>query len=479
MTNKVSSAFGWKFFERFSVQMMNFVVTLILARILSPDDYGVVSLITIFTTLATTFVQTGFNTALIQKKQIEDNDYKSVLLFSFGIASVLYLILFVAAPFLGGFFEKSELSPLLRVMALILFPGAYNSVQIAYVTRDLRFKLLTKSSLISGGVAAVIGFVIAFCGGGAWALVAQQLANQVLNCVVLSLQTKWIPKGHFSSNSIKELIPFGSKIWASSFLVALFLDIRSVFIGKVYTTEMLAFFNRGKQFPQAIMDSVNGTIQTVLLPIYSEKQDSVKEVLAQVRLTIRMLTLVLFPLMVGLASVAKPMINLLLTEKWLECVPFLQIFAVGYLFQTVQLSVIQAFKALGDGGTPLRLEIIKKTIEMTLLVLLINQGVLVVAFSLLISSAVSQALNMLSAKKVLGYCVLDQFKDLLPATVFSLIMAASIYGVRCLIANDLLQLVVSVLVGVLVYFFLCVLTKNKEFKFMIRFLKDKNKLKRD
>lgn len=466
MEKKVTAAFGWKFIERLSVQGTNFLVTLLLARLLTPSDYGVVSIVTIFIALATTFVQGGLNTALIQRKEVSGDDYVTILGFSESVAAILYIVIFFSAPFIGRCYHAQELSGLLRVTAIVLFPGAFNSVQVAYVTRDLRFRVLTVSSFISAIIAAIVGIGMAIAGFGAWALVAQQLVNQVSTCLVTYLILRWIPKGRFSLVSLKQLLPFGAKVFATNFIVALFLDIRSLLIGQIYSSEALGFFNRGKQFPQAIMESINGTIQTVLLPVYSQKQDSVNSVTDMVSKTVRMTSLILFPMMVGLASVAEPLVSLLLTDKWLECVPFLQIFAIGYLFQAIQLAIIQAFKAIGDSGTPLKLEIIKKIVEVILLLVTIKRGVLLFASSILLCSVISHVLNSVSARRILRYSIKRQIADIIPATIFSTVMAISVRMAIRVVNGELLRLAVGIGIGVAVYLLLCTVFCIPEMKLM-------------
>ena len=463
MERKVTAAFGWKFFERISVQGTNFLVTLLLARLLTPSDYGTVSIVTIFIALATTFVQGGFNTALIQRKDVDGDDYLTILAFSEFVAMILYFVIYVMAPIIGKCYRSEELCSLLRVMAIVLFPGAFNSIQVAYVTRDLRFKVLTVSSFLSALIAAV-GIGLAVAGFGAWALVVQQLVNQIATCVITYCIVRWIPQGKLSIQSLRRLLPFGAKVFASNFVVALFLDIRSLLIGQIYSSEALGFFNRGKQFPQAVMESVNGTIQTVLLPVYSQKQDSISSVTKMVSKTVRISSFLLFPMMVGLAAVAEPLVSLLLTDKWLECVPYLQIFAIGYLFQAIQLAIIQAIKAIGDSGTPLKLEIIKKCAELFFLVVTIKKGVLVFASSLLICSTFSHLLNMVAARKILKYTIKQQIADILPATLFSAVMAICVKSFTQIIDGELVSLLGGIGIGIVIYFLLCVLFRVPELK---------------
>ena len=474
MDHKLTHAFGWKFIERVSVQGTNFLVTLLLARLLTPSDYGIVSIVLIFTTLATILVQGGFNTALIQKKDTSGDDYVTILIFSELVAVIAFCALFTVAPVIETLYHMNGLAILLRVMSLVLFPCAFNSVQVAYITRDLRFKILTVSSLISSVLAAVVAIIMAINSFGVWALVAQQLIIQVSTCIVTYCIVRWLPKGHFSIDSLKRLLPFGSKVFASNFITAFFLDIRGLVIGQVYSSDALGFFNRGKQFPQAVMESVNTTIQTVLLPVYSKRQDSIDYVTQMVSKSIRLSSLILFPMMVGLAAIAEPLVQVLLTEKWLPCVPYLRIFAVCYLFQTIQIPIIQAFKGIGDSGTPLKLEIIKKCVEIILLFTTIRFGLYPFALSLVASSVISQILNMVFAKRVIGYTVPQQMMDIVPATVFSALMGASILLIGSFISSAVARLFVGISAGIVIYCALCILFHVPEVQLIISFLNKRN-----
>lgn len=448
---KIVSAFGWKFAERVSVQGANFILTLILARMLTADDYGLIALIVVFTSIATTFVQGGFNTALIQKKDPSGDDYVSILLFSLAVALLLYGILYLAAPAVAAFYRIDVLSRVLRVMALLLLPAAVSSVQVAYVTRDLRFRELGVCNFISVVASAGIGIGMARLGFGAWSLVAQQLSLHVVLSLALLAATRWIPRGRFSFASIHALIPFGSRILAQNLMVQIFLNIRSLIIGRVYTTADLGYFNRGKSFPQTIMESINGTIQTVLLPWYSKEQDNKERVVSMLRRTIRISGFLIFPFVIGLACIAHPLVRLLLTDKWLPCVPFLQIFAVGYLFNPIQTSSAQALKALGDSRTPLRIEIIRKVTEFALLILSMRYGVLAIALSTLVNGFVGTCVTFMPNSRLLGYGLGQQLSDLLPPVFLSLGMGALVLLIIRTVSGTALQLILSVLCGGVAY----------------------------
>lgn len=467
---KVVSAFSWKFFERLSVQGASFLVTLILARLLTPDDYGVIALITVFISLANTFVQGGFNTALIQKKNATQEDFFSVTVFTLFVAILLYIILFVSAPGLARFYAMPEITSIVRVMALLLIPAAINSVQVAYVTKDLRFKVLSASSLISTGLAAIIGISMAYCGSGAWALVAQQISIQLFSCISILFLTKWSPKGKFSAKSIRELIPYGSRILCANLLVTLFLNLRSMIIGRLYSSEALGFFNRGKQFPQAVMESINGTIQSVLLPVYANEQDHRQKMLKMVRLSIQVSSYIIFPMMIGLACVAPALVELLLTEKWLPCVPFLQLFAFSYMCQPAQLSTAQAYRAIGDSKTTLHLEFVRKIAEIVLLVISLRHGTVAIAFSSVVAGVVALTMAFAPNVRILHYTISEQLADLLPSLTMSVVMGVIVLWIGRVNLSVWLQLLLQIFGGVAVYFLLSLIFKPKAFTFLLKIL---------
>lgn len=470
---KVVSAFSWKFVERLSVQGASFLVTLILARLLTPGDYGVIALITVFISLANTFVQGGFNTALIQKKDATQEDFFSVTVFTLLVAIILYVVLFILAPWLAKFYAMPEITNIVRVMSLLLIPAAINSVQVAYVTKDLRFRILSTSSLISTGLAAIIGISMAYCGFGAWALVAQQVSVQLLSCITILIMTKWSPKGRFSAQSIKELIPYGSRILCGNLLVTLFLNLRSMIIGRLYSSEALGFFNRGKQFPQAVMESINGTIQSVLLPVYANEQDHREKMLKMVRLSIQVSSYLIFPMMIGLACVAPALVELLLTDNWLPCVPFLQLFALSYMCQPAQLSTAQAYRATGDSKTTLHLEFARKVAEIVLLVISLRYGTIAIALSSVAAGVVALAMAFVPNVRILHYTIREQLADLVPALIMSLAMGGSVLWIGQIDSSAWLRLVLQVMSGVLVYFLISLIFKPKAFTFILDILKKK------
>ena len=468
---QVLHAFGWKFTERIALQLANFVVLLVLARLLTPQDYGIVALVMIFVSIANTLVQSGFNTALIQKKDPQPSDFFSVLVFSFLAAFLLYGLIYFTAPYLAGYYKMPELCPVMRATALILFPGAFNSIQVAYLTHYLKFKILTIGVCLAVLIAGIAGIVSAWQGLGIWALVIQQLTSKICVCVFLLLLNRWIPSGTFSLERLKKLFGFGSKILASNLLVTLFLNLRSLFIGRLYTAADLGFFNRGKQFPQAVMEGINGTIQSVLLPVYAQHQDQREKVIGMLRQTIRLSTFLIFPMMCGLVAIAAPLVQLLLTDKWALCIPFIQIFALTYMCQPSQIASTQTYTALGDSSTPLKLEFFRKGTEITLLLISLPFGVTAIALSALFAGILACLVTFYPNKKILNYAVISQIQDILPALLLSGIMAGLVYITGLFITTIYVKLTVQVLVGVVFYAGAALVFRMQAGYFLVNLLK--------
>lgn len=476
----VLSSLGWKFFEKMGTQGANFIVTLILARILSPDDYGSIAIVMVFISIATVFVQGGFNTALIQKKDADDLDFSSVFFFSLAVSIIIYLLFWILSPVIAKFYNNQSLEKVIKVLALILIPGAVNSIQVAYATRNLKFRLIFFSTFISIMISATVGIIFAFVYKNIWALVTQQLVNQISLCVIMFITVKWRPTCQISIHRIRKLINFGSKILISNLMIQFFLEIRSLIIGKVYSSEQLAYFNKGKQFPQTLMESINSTIQTVMLPTYSLVQEDKIEIKNMVRKSIQVSTFIIFPLMLGEIAISKPMICFLLTEKWIEAVPYSNIFAITYMFFPMQISTAQAIKAIGDSGTPLRLELVRKLMEIFLLIITLHKGVYSIALTSIVVGGIGYLISMLPNKKILNYSYREQIEDILPQLVISSIMFCAVKILIKYVKGDLLKIIIGVIFGIFAYALLAIITNNKVFAYLratvVSILKNKDRV---
>lgn len=461
--NSVVGAMIWRLLERAVYMGGNFVITLVLARLLSTSDYGTVSLIMVFVNLANTFVNGGFGAALIQKKELHKNDRSSVLFFSLSMAFALYLLLFFTAPSIGSYYRMESFAPAIRVTALLLFPAAVSCVQVACVTRDMRFSVLTVSSVIAMILAAAVGITMAYMGFGIWALVAQQVVRYTTDCIVVRIMAKVKLKGGISLKSLKEMIPFGSKVLASDLIAALFLDLRTMIIGGMYNASALGIFDRGKQFPQTVITGINSAMQSVLLPAYSKEQDDKSRVVGMLRRTICISHFIIVPLLMGLACVAEPLVKVLLTDKWLGCVPFLQIFAFCYMMTPIQSSVAQAYKAIGDSGTTLKLEFVRKGLEIVLLLISLPFGIKAIAFSTLVACILSVIITIFPNRKILGYKFREQFADVVPSFILSAVMSVAILIIGRFIEGAMLSMLVQIISGAVIYILIAKLTNMKAY----------------
>ena len=309
--SKILSSLLWKLLEQSGTQGIQLIVQIVLARLLLPEEYGIIAIVTVFITLANVFVQSGFNTALIQKKDADELDFSSVLYLSSGVAALLYVIIYLLAPLIANYYTQPLLAPVLRVLSLTLFIGAFNSIQNAFIARNMLFKRLFISSLGAVIVSGIVGIAAAYNGWGVWALVAQQLINQLTIAIILWFTVKWRPHILFSFKRVKELFSYGSKLLLSGVIDTLYRDLRTLIIGKMYPTSMLGFYNRGQKFPQIIVSNINGSIQSVMLPVLSVHQDNRRRVKDMMRRAIITSSFFIFPMMIGLAVVAEPLIKII------------------------------------------------------------------------------------------------------------------------------------------------------------------------
>ena len=441
----------WRFAERCGAQGVTFIVSLVLARILDPSVYGVIALVTVFTALLQVFVDSGMGTALIQKKNADDLDFSSVFYFNIVISGLLYVLLFLVAPLIAQFYEMPELTPVVRIMSLSLIISGVKNVQQAYVSRNLLFKRFFFSTLGGTIGAAIIGICMAYQGYGVWALVAQNLFNQTIDTIILWITVKWRPKAIFSFQRMKELFSFGWKLLISALIDTGYRELRSLIIGKLYTTSDLAFYNKGASFPQQIVTNINASIDSVLLPTMAKEQDSAAVVCGITRRAIKTSTYVMMPMMMGLAVCAESLVRLILTEKWLPCVFFLRVFCFTYAFYPVHTANLNAIKAMGRSDLFLKLEIIKKIVGLVALVSTIWISVRAMAYSFFVTSILSQIINSWPNRKLLNYTYSDQIKDMLPQIGLSCLMGGILFCVTLFGLPDIITLLIQIPLGVVIY----------------------------
>lgn len=460
----------WKFAERISAQLISLIVSIILARLLGPSDYGTVSIVMIFITLANVFVSDGLGSALIQKKHATATDYFSVLYFNIGMSCVLYLILFFLAPFISKFYGKGYeiLTPVLRILGLRIILTAVNSVQEAYISRKMIFRKFFLATLSGTIVSAAVGIYMAYAGYGVWALVAQYLVCTGVSTLVLFVTLKKRPQFIFSFNSLKELLPYGVRILGAGLLISGYQELRALIIGKIYSSADLAYYDRSRNFPNLIVTNINTSISAVLFPKMSKEQDNLERIKSTTRNSIRFSSYIMCPMMLGLAAVAEPFIRLILTDKWIDCVPLLQWFCIIYLFQPIHSANMQAIKGLGRSDIYLKLEIIKKVIEMIVLLAVMWISVDAIVIGMAICTTLFTFINAYPNIKLLNYKFKEQMADILPCLIMSAIMFIIVYSVGLIPMQDMVKLLLQVVTGLGVYIALSIFTKNKEFVFFIK-----------
>lgn len=469
--NKVVSNFIWRFAERCGAQAVQFIVSIVLARLLAPEVYGTIALITVITTILNVFVDSGMGNALIQKKDADSKDFSTVFYFNLFICIVLYIGLFISAPWISAFYNDITLTPVIRVLGLTIVISGVKNIQQAYVSKTMQFKRFFFSTLGGTIGAAVVGIWMAYKGLGVWALVAQQIFNTTVDTLILWITVKWRPTKEFSLERLKGLFSYGWKLLVSSLLDTVYNNIRQLIIGRMYTASDLAYYNRGKQFPDLIINNINTSIDSVLLPTMSQEQDNKERIKVMTRRAIKTSTYIMAPLMMGLAFCGTSVVRLILTEKWIACVPFMQIFCITSMFYPIHTANLNAIKAVGRSDLYLKLEVIKKIVGMILLFSTMWFGVMAMAYSLLVTSVLSQIINSWPNRKLLNYGYLEQLKDIMPGVMLAVVMGMCIYPVQLVGLPDIITLGIQVILGVIIYILGSRLFKLESYEYVWNMIK--------
>jgi len=449
--SKVISNLFWRFAERFGAQLVTFAVTIVLARLLDPSLHGTIVQVTAITSILMVFVDAGMGNALIQKKDPDDLDFSSVFYFNLVFCLFLYTLLFFAAPWIAALYKASELTAIVRVLGLTVVVSGVKNVQQAYVSKTLQFKRFFFATLGGTLFSAVVGITLAYLGFGVWALVGQQLSNVTVNTVILWFTVGWRPKRLFSFERLRGLLAYGWKLLAAQLLDTVYLKLYPLIIGARYNAADTAFFDRGQNWPNLVVENINASIDSVLLPVLAARQDHKTQVRELTRRAIKTSTFVLMPLMAGLAACAEPLVRLLMTEKWLPCVPYMQVFCAIYALYPIHTANLNAIKAMGRSDVFLKLEIIKKVLETGILLVTLRLGVFYMALGQLALGLLAQFVNAWPNRRLLDYAYGQQLRDVLPALALSLLMAGCVWSVTRLGLGDFVTLLIQVPLGAAVY----------------------------
>lgn len=447
----VTQNFFWRLLERFGAQGVTFVVSIVLARVLETNTYGTVALITAITSVLQVFVDSGLGSALIQKKDADNIDFSTVFYFNLAICACLYIGLFFASPLIARFYERKELTPVIRVLGLVLIISGFKNIQNAYVSRNLLFKKYFFATLGGTVAAAIIGIWMAYKGYGVWALVVQNVVNQLVDTIILWIIVEWRPKAVFSFQRFKILFTYGWKLLASSLIDTVWIQARQLIIGKKYSANDLSFYNKGQEYPQLLTNSINASIDSVLFPVMSQAQESAEKVKAITRKAIQIESYILWPMMIGLAACAESLVCVLIKEKWLPSVFYLRIFCITFAFYPIHVANLNAIKAMGRSDLYMKLEILKKIVGLVLLAISMWISVRAMAYSLLIGSIASQIINSWPNKHLLDYGYVEQIKDVIPSAALALVMGAIVYCIYLLHLPYRITLLIQIVSGVTIY----------------------------
>lgn len=466
----------WSGIERFSVQGIQFLIMIIMARLLTPKDYGLIGMLTVFIAIAQTFIDSGFSQALIRKQNRTETDNSTVFYFNIGVGICIYILFYIIAPFISKFYDTPELTAIMRVISLGIIFNSLAVVQRALLTIRIDFKTQAKASLIAVILSGITGITMAYKGFGVWAIIAQQLTSLSLSTLLLWIFAKWRPKGTFSIDSFRELFTFGSKLLISGILETLYRNIYLIIIGKLFTASKLGYYTRAQQFSDFPSLNLTGIFQRVTYPILCKIQDD-KEKLAQAyRKFLRVSAFIIFPLMIGLSAVAEPFILLLLKEQWHFAIIILKIICFAAMWYPIHAINLNLLQVEGRSDLFLRLEVIKKIVSIIILCLTIPLGLIAMCYGQIASSLISLIVNTYYTGKLINVGFIRQMKDLTPTLILVLSMwCIIIFGILPLCENNVIKLTAGIIIGIIYYIGAAWMFRFPELKELLSIL-GKNKL---
>lgn len=473
LKSKTKKGLLWSSIERFGTQGVQFLFGIILARLLSPEDYGIIAMPMVFLAIAQCFIDSGFGNALIRKPELKEEDLSTAFYFNIAVGVVCYLLLFLTSPLIADFFNTPILSKILKVTALATLFNPLCTVQQTILTRRIDFKTQAIISVSSQLLTGVVGIFLALNNYGVWALVFQQVAGSTLRTILLWVLTKWYPKTRWSSESYHYLWGFGSKMLGVGLISTAYNNIFPLFIGKFYAPQELGNYSRAQQFADLPSINVTGILQRVTFPVLSTIQNDNDRLARNYRTILRLSAYCIFPCMIGLAAVADSFVLVLLGEKWVGCIIFVQFLCFERMLYPIHAINLNLLTVKGRTELFFKLEIIKKVICITMLCITIPFGIIYMLGGAIITSFLSLAVNTYYTGKMINCGFFVQLKDILPSFILSMIMLLIIRFMNMFIDNSLLHLILSILIGGLFYVSFSYVLKLSEFKYLLDLIKKK------
>ena len=451
LKSQTVSGLFWQFCQKGVGQFISFGISVILARLLMPQEFGVVALAGMFTVLTGIFIDCGMGSALVQKKDADDLDYCTLFWAQTCFSVIVYIIVFSLAPWFSVLFHISELTAVIRVSALSMILGAFGGIQGVIVTRRMDFKVYFYRTLISSILSGSIGVYLAFCGWGVWALVTQNLSSIIISTITVFSQVKWFPRFIFSKQRFDHLFRLGVKFMASSLIGTAFGQLKGYIIGIKYMATDLAYYNRGDGIPNMFISNIDSTINGVLFPVFAKLQDDRETVKSAVRRSIKTSSFLLFPLLLGLAAVADNLVIILYTEKWAPCIPFMQVFCISGCFTILNTANMQVLRGIGEVNTLLKLELYKKPVMVAILGVTMFISPLAIAIGMCIYGIYTMVVNAFPNRKFINYHIKEQLLDVSKNAVLAVAMFICVYLIGQWHTNPYLMLGIQIVTGTLLY----------------------------
>jgi len=451
LKSKTTNAAIWSTLDKFLEQGIRFIIGLFVARLLFPSDYGLIGMIAIFLAIPDVLVNSGFGSALIQKKSANDSDFSTVFYFNICVGVIVYLILYLTAPLIADFYQEPQLILITRVVGLTIIINSFALVQRTFLTKNLNFKVQTKISFFSILPSGIIGILFAYYGYGVWAIVFQSLSSRILTTSFFWIFNNWRPKLVFNLQSLKSLFSFGSNLLAAGIFYTIFSRIYTVVIGKFYDAESLGNYTKAYQIARMPANSITSIIERIAFPVFSTLQNDIDKLLIGFRKFARIAAFINFPIMIGLIVLSEPLVRLILTDKWLQIVPYIQVICIGGLIiplHTLSLSII---KAKGDSKIFLRLEFVKNIISTIVIFIIYRWGIMAIIYSNVVLAYLFLYVNFYFAGKKMNFTFGKHLVDLLPYFGMSLITMVIMYISGYFLSSDILKLLVPTITGILVY----------------------------
>lgn len=472
---KVAGGLFWSYGERIMAQLVSLVVSIVLARLLEPENYGVISIVMIFITFCDAIVSGGFGNAIVQKKDADELDVNTMLCCSVATSFLLYLIIFCAAPFIADFYEMDIIRSILRVLGLRLLISGVNSIQRAWIQKRMLFKRFFISTSFGTIISAIVGIVMAYIGMGAWALVAQYLTNSFIDTTVLLITNDWKPRLQFSWVRAKNMLSYGWKVLVTTVVYTIEGDLRSLIIGKKFGSADLAYYDQGKKFPNLLVTNINTSISNVMFPVLSENQNDLIRLKQMCRRAVRVGIFLLSPLLIGLIGVADTFVVAVLSAKWVPCIPFLRILTLVFLVRPFTTTCQQSILSVGRSDVTLKIEILVNAVAIGILFysVFILESVIGIAIGTLFAEGVSMVMLMYYENKIIRYSYKEQLQDLLPSLTMSTLMGGFVYLLHFLPLHEGLVLIIQIVIGAAFYLLVSYAIKFEPFIYLIKMVREK------